>query len=347
MKILVLIFLCFFSPVHAFTLTEYQKTPKNQSHLNTVINRYPQDQLIKNLRSFASCCRPSRLVGLPGNEQAGQFIEEFLKKRSSGEIQVHTFEFSASSPELNTLHQMQKKYLEGLYQGKSKNFIWEKKGIAQSESSEILIFSAYYDNLTIDQKNQSLDTTSVSLGADNNASGVGALLSLVEILDVMPIQKTVRVVFHNYGLWNEFGLKQYFLQHQKQLQSFQKIHHLQVQTIGHSQARTHRLNKENQLKLYYSSQKEKALAQNFLDQSAFAWGANELSIGQAQERDAFGLKEVPHASHLILSGDREMDPNPRHFSTDDFVETINTSFYAQNFKILSAIAIRWAFNLEN
>lgn len=325
----------------SFTLTEYDKIPKSKFHLKNIVNKYPKDLLVAHLRSFSSCCHPSRLAGLPSNKKAYNMLEDFLKKRNSGVTKTHEFQFLASSKIMDKLRPIQQKYKLKIDNTTAQNLIWEKKGSEQND--EILILSAYYDNITFDPQKQMIDEGAVSVGADNNSSGIASLMSLVDILDVMPLKKTIRIIFHNYGLWNSYGLRQYFIDYSSELNEFKNIHHIMVQTIGHSSKNASEL---NQSKLLIESESQAKVAQTFIASADLVKGPLSFLVSQTKE-DSFDLsKDLSQIAHYTFTSDQQVNPNPRHFTTDDFVETINMDFYDLNFKILSAIALSWAFELE-
>lgn len=337
MRVLGLFCLIFLS--FGFSLTDYQKQPRSLAHLNTVIARYPQDQLMSELRSFTQCCRPSRLVGSEGNEAAFNYLEAKLKEKKSGRLTTQNFQLPDHLLESPALSAEQKAYLQQNKIPNGKNLVWEKSGSEQAD--EVLVITTYFDNLTLDaQKN--LDTTSISLGADNNGSGVATLLALIDFLDMMPLKKTVRVVFLNFGEWDSLGLYQYLYQQQQNLEGLKKVHLLQVQMLGHSSARTHQFQRENQLRLYTAESKHLAEVELFRVKGARMASSIDLMLGTRPVAGNFSF-----GANMLLAQDLDFDKNPRHHTTDDFVETINTSFYGHSFRILAGMALAWAFNLEN
>lgn len=78
-----------------------------------------------------------------------------------------------------------------------KNVIYNKQG----ETNKIILFCAHYD--TILQKDRE-DSTSRAPGADDNASGVSALLEISRIVSRLDFEYTIRFVFFSgeeQGLW--------------------------------------------------------------------------------------------------------------------------------------------------
>lgn len=335
----ILIALTFFFLASAFTLTDYQKSPRNLSHLRTVVSKTTDGHLLSHLREFVSCCRPSRLIGTEGNTQAFVYLETLLKKKSSGKLSIHTYELAALEKNDLRLTPVQFDYFQALESRQGKTLIWEKKGSEKPE--EVLMVAAHADNLTLDSEKK-IQTTSISLGADNNGTGVAALLQLIEYLDLMPVKKTVRVIFFNYGEWDAMGLQRYFADSAKSFEKEKIAAILQVKMLGHSSARTHLHQKENQLRLYATRSEDTAQAESF--KSVGSEMSRSMDFMVAKGRSIKG--NLGQGANLLLSQDLDFDINPRQHSTDDFVETLNASYFREATRVLIGMVLGWAFELE-
>lgn len=327
------------STASSLTLSDYQKNPRNLSHLRTVVAKTTEAKLISHLREFVSCCRPSRLIGTDGNTQAFIYLEEVLKKKTSGSLMIHEYELAALEKNDLSLTPSQFDYFQSLKERKGKTLVWEKKGSEKPE--EVLIVAAYADNFTLDSE-KNIDLKSISVGADNNGTGVAAVIQLIDYLDLMPVKKTIRVLIFNYGEWDAMGLQKYFADSAKNIEKEDIAAILQVKMLGHSSARTHLHQKENQLRLYATKSEDVALAESFK-----VFGAQMSRSMDFMVAKGSSIKGNPtQGANLLLSQDLDFDKNPRHHTTDDFVETLNASYFREASRVLIGMVLGWAFVLE-
>ncbi|MCO4792622.1 MAG: hypothetical protein KC493_02830, partial [Bacteriovoracaceae bacterium] len=64
----------------SFVLKKYEKVPKNMMTVSSFLARYNKKKVMKNLRDFVSCCRPSRLPGTNGHSKVAPWLVSKIKE---------------------------------------------------------------------------------------------------------------------------------------------------------------------------------------------------------------------------------------------------------------------------
>jgi len=86
-----------------------------------------------------------------------------------------------------------------------KNIVCDKKGSADDEDNNLIIISAHYDSTTQEINN----TTARAPGADDNASGVSAVLELARILSLIDLKNTIKFVLFSGEEQGQWGSRNY------------------------------------------------------------------------------------------------------------------------------------------
>ena len=174
----------------------------------------------KELDAFIKAGAPNRSLGENGHEKAFQYLklrfEEIAKNQKNSSVTIHPFfldvDFAIKNykNDFHTLveekfkktsqeYKHWKKFTDSAIQFvnhyrtiKGKNIILEFRGTEAPNS--ILLYSAHYDTITNDASGMIFTPKSIAPGADDNASGVVALLNLAKYLSLHPPKQTIRLV---------------------------------------------------------------------------------------------------------------------------------------------------------
>jgi hypothetical protein len=362
----------------SFSLNEYQKTPKTIYNIRQIVSSYPEDKLIKNLRTFASCCKSGRLVGTGSHDKAYDQIKKMVQNYIDKRINILDHEFSpdVDYAMMSYRDQLEKALekgleregedfkkiehfanqriglLEELRSTKGKNLIWEKRG--NNKKAGTLILMAHYDNAVFKDtdKGKVVATESQMPGADKNASGVALLLSLIEILHQVDLPKTVRFVFLDFGEFENLGAKAY-VDRWKGFQSGEKVFGaINVMMVGHSSKNNHENDLEHDMRLYYKTTAEGSTEglkfAKFIKKLGDQMGTPVNTEIGTWERPTGGQRyfwenDIPA---FLYSHNWELDSNPRVHTSNDFVETLNFKTLHGNLRYLSGAILAWAFELD-
>ncbi|MCO4795670.1 MAG: M28 family peptidase, partial [Bacteriovoracaceae bacterium] len=233
---------------------------------------------------------------------------------------------------------------------KGKNVVWEKKGFLSP--NEVIVIGAHYDTIVYDPKTFQVDTKSDMPGADDNGTGVAALLSLIDILSELNIPKTVRIVFFDFQELGFLGSKAYVDKHLKELRSTTKGY-INVEMIGNDTKLYDKTKKLRNFKAYIRSKgdigyfKDKKLADIIIkggirSNSSMKWTISPNSYDNSDHSN-FWRKGIPS---VAFTQNLEDDYNSkRHHTANDFPETINANSYYQAFKSIAGGIIAWNFDL--
>lgn len=319
------IFFPFFK-THGFTYQDYEKKIKNSYSIKNVIEKFPRALLESNLREFVMSGRPSRLSGTKGHEKSQNYLEEKIK----------TYSGSGAT---------NKKQLFEANGKKGINFIWEKKGIEKSE--EVLILSANYDTLLRDQKSHAPILQGEMPGADNNASGVAILLSMLEILDKLDLPKTVMLVFYDNEEWGAAGSKEFVKKIKNEMDLKKIVGVINLTMLGHDSKKQDLENKLNNMNIYT---KNDSIFLNSLIKNADNYYSTVNFKSKEFSTDSFFPKTAENFLEegivaLTITQNREGDLNPRYMTSNDFPETLNFTTYFNIFKYVTSAVLAWDYGI--
>lgn len=365
------------SAAHAWELSPYEKKIKTSYNINSVTDKISRDALEKNLRDFVASGRPSRFVGTPGHQKAMEYIENKLKSfkskgasyerveftpdiAKSGEFYADDFkkEVVAKIPKTDpnydhwkgfTLSMM--KTLDGLKGVKGYNLVWEKKGTVKPE--EVIILGANYDTLLNDPKTLIVNTKGEMPGADNNGTGVAALLSMVEILDKLDLPKTVRVVFFDFEELGFAGSRDYVASIKAKNEKI--AGYINLVMLGHDSKRDDKDKKNNNMKVYLRAPADKGAKGADEDLKLVNTMTNmgkKLVSTIEFKPEANSMNSSSHINFweagypaICFSENWESDFNPRFHTPNDFVETLNINTYTNAFRYITGALIAWNYDI--
>lgn len=365
-----------FTSAHSFEIRDYEKKIKTNYNITSATEKISRDLLEKNLRDFVASGRPSRFVGSIGHEKALKYLEDRLKMFKSKGSRLEKVEFVpnvakagqfyaedfkrevvAKLPPTDpnyarwkgfTLSMM--KTLDSVKDKKGYNLIWEKKGVLNPD--EVIILGANYDTLLNDSKTLKVDSTGTMPGADNNGSGVAALLSMIEILDQLDLPKTVRIVFFDFEELGFLGSKDYVEKLVANPGSQKIVGYINLVMLGNDSKREDKDKKLNNMKVYLRAPGEKGAdldlkltnlivnngkrLYNLIDFSPMANSMNSSS------HISFWEAGIPA---ICMSQNWESDFNPRFHTSNDFVETLNMNTYINAFRFITGAVLAWNYDV--
>ena len=328
---LALVFILPVSNAMSFEIKDYEQKIKNNYSIRSVIEKLPGRDLEATLREFIASGRPNRLVGSPGHKKAQEFLEARLKSKNSAGTSFTKIEFSGT---------VDKKPQTGV------NFIWEKKGLVNPD--DVIILTANYDTLIKDLKTNKIILKGEMPGADNNATGVSLMLSMMELLDKLNISKTVKLVFLDFGEFDSQGAKNFatskeFLDDKnKKLAGVITLH-----MLGHDSRTGDVEKKMNNMNLY--AQGADAFANTLIKSGKENYNSVTFKLTEATEAsklpvDSAFFKEAGVPA-VTFSQNREGDLNPRYMTSNDFAETLNINTYTNVFRYVTSAVLAWNYDV--
>lgn len=363
-------------PSGAFEIRDYEKKIKNNYNITSATEKISRDALEKNLRDFVASGRPSRFVGSVGHQKALSFLEEKLKSFHSKGSSFEKIEFSPdiaragqfyaddfknevvakilpTDPNYDhwkgfTLSMM--KTLDSVKKIKGYNLIWEKKGVTNPE--EVIILGANYDTLLNDPKTMKVDSASSMPGADNNGTGVAALLSMIEILDKLDLPKTIRIVFFDFEELGFSGSHEYVQNLKNNLGSQKIIGYVNLVMLGNDSKREDKEKRLNNMKLYLRAPGEKGAEEDLKLANLISSSGQRLYSRIEFKAEANSMNSSSHISFwdagipaICLSQNWESDFNPRFHTSNDFVETLNMDTYINAFRYITGAVLAWNYGV--
>ena len=331
-KAAIFIFVILPSAVFSFEYQSYDQKIKNNYGIRNVIEKYPRAGLEKNLRDFVASGRPNRLVGSSGHKKAQEYLETKLKSFMSAGVSISKMEFSGV---------VDNKTYTGV------NFVWEKKGLVTPD--DVIILTANYDTLLKDSKTGKLIFKGEMPGADNNASGVAIMLSMMEILDKLNLPKTVKMVFLDFGEFESLGARSFATSKELLAEKTSKkiAGIISLSMLGHD-SRTGDMDKKMSNMNIYAGPNE-AFAGMLIKSGKENYSTVTFRLTEATEAsklplDAAFFKEAGIPA-VTFSQNREGDLNPRYMSSNDFVETLNINTYTNVFRYVASGVLAWNYDV--
>lgn len=356
----------------AFEIKDYEKKIKNNYNITSATDKLSRDAIEKNLRDFVAASRPSRFIGTVGHDKAQAFIEARLKAANSkgasftkqeftpdiaraGKFYADDFKnevvakISPTDPNYDhwkgfTLSMM--KTLDSLKGKSGVNLIWEKKGV--SKPDEIIVLGANYDTLLNDPKTMIVDSKGAMPGADNNGTGVAALLSMIEILDKLDLPKTVRIVFFDFEELGFLGSHAFV----EKMGEQKIVGFINLVMLGHDSKREDKDKKLNNMKLYLRAPATKGSEDDLKLANMVTANGKRLYGSIEFAPEANGMNSSSHISFweaglpaICLSQNWESDFNPRFHTPNDFVETLNMTTYASAFRYITGSVLAWNYDI--
>jgi hypothetical protein len=362
--------------LYAFEISSYEKKIKTGYNITSVTEKISKDTLEKNLRDFVAAGRPSRMIGTPGHQKAMEYIEGKLKALKSNGTSYERVEFTpniakagdfyaedfkkevvAKIPKTDpnydrwkgfTLSMM--KALDSVKDAKGYNLVWEKKGTTKPD--EVIILGANYDTLLNDPKTLLVDTKGAMPGADNNGTGVAALLSMAEILDKLDLPKTVRIVFFDFEEMGFLGSRDYVEKLKANMGQQKIVGYVNLVMLGNDSKRDDKEKKLNNFKVYLRNPKDVGADQDLkLEEMLTSAGKRLYNIIEFKP-EANSMNSSSHISFwdaglpaICFSQNWESDFNPRFHTPNDFVETLNINTYTNAFRYITGSVLSWNYDI--
>ncbi len=362
--------------LYAFEISSYEKKIKTGYNITSVTEKISKDTLEKNLRDFVAAGRPSRMIGTPGHQKVMEYIEGKLKALKSNGTSYERVEFTpniakagdfyaedfkkevvAKIPKTDpnydrwkgfTLSMM--KALDSVKDAKGYNLVWEKKGTTKPD--EVIILGANYDTLLNDPKTLLVDTKGAMPGADNNGTGVAALLSMAEILDKLDLPKTVRIVFFDFEEMGFLGSRDYVEKLKANMGQQKIVGYVNLVMLGNDSKRDDKEKKLNNFKVYLRNPKDVGADQDLkLEEMLTSAGKRLYNIIEFKP-EANSMNSSSHISFwdaglpaICFSQNWESDFNPRFHTPNDFVETLNINTYTNAFRYITGSVLSWNYDI--
>lgn len=381
LKFKIFVLLMFVSNLYAgtFTLASSERVVKNRVALAHTLSKYHRKLFEENLHNFIKESRPSRLVGTAGHQKAIDYLVKHLSqlRSESATVEKHSFDpdvdyakamyqkdyeekilgkFPPDSPEFIRWTRFTKEvmsYIEKYKTIKGTNIIWEKKGTTRPD--EILIITAHFDTIAHDLDSYKVLESAAQPGADDNASGVAALLSLVEILAELNLAETVRVIFFDYEEIGFLGSYAYTKEFHEKLSKEKISGVINLEMLGNDTKKDDATGKYGNMKLYT---RKKELPESLPDIKLGEFLTSYTEKLVPVTRFAIDPNGFDHSDHInfwkfsgvpvvTFSQNWEDDFNGKRYHTpNDFAETLNMSTLFDGFKIISFGAISLLFDLK-
>ncbi|MEK6624054.1 MAG: M28 family peptidase, partial [Bdellovibrionota bacterium] len=189
-------------------------------------------------------------------------------------------------------------------------------------------------------------------GADDNASGVAVAISLIRLLSQIPLPKTVRIVFYDFGQIGSLGAVAMAKNNKEITKSPKFAGHIDLIRLGYDSRDQDTEKKYGNMALYLRdpdaggfAQAQK-LAHGFqqagkrtVSDISFEIKANDFNQGNGA---AYWDLDAPT---LIFTQNMESDMNPNYHTVDDFAETLNYQTLYKSYQFIASGVLSWAFDI--
>ncbi|MBI2522279.1 MAG: M28 family peptidase [Bdellovibrio sp.] len=357
--------------------------PSRYLSLLPFIEKFKMDDVRKSLMLFLEKTHPSRLVGKPGHAKTPGVISEILAgftatiPASQTNCCVVTQE--AFTPDLTRARKMYQddfareiaakfkpnhptytrwkaftddtlKFLNTLSKVPGTNVVWERKGTLDPES--VLILGAHFDSMAHDPKSLKIIEKVKTQGADDNGSGVAVAISLVRLLSQIPLPKTVRIVFYDYGQVASLGAVAMAKQNKDLIKSAKFAGHIDLIRLGHDSRDQDIEKKYGNMSLYLRDPEAPGAAQAQKLARLFQEAGKRTVSGIQFEINANDFNQGNGAAYwdldaptLIFTQNMESDMNPNYHTADDFAETLNYQTLYKSYQFIATGVLAWAFDI--
>ncbi len=367
--------------VQAIILKDNERLPDDFQKVRLLLQKYSRDDVEKYLRDFVKSGNPNRMAGRPGHVGSLKFLTEQIAKINkqsdrAGTLIVDEFvpdiDFAIKKYEQDFSEEILGKYspesaeykiwssftanmkstLLYLKEVKGTNLIWEKKGYKNPE--QILLLGANYDSVGMNKENYMVLLNQPNEGADNNASGVAILLSMMELFSQMDFPFTIRLGFFDFGEFQSLGTYSYVNKYLEE-QMFRKnfLGFVDLLMLGHDSISSDKQKQNGNMKLYLRGrlnagyQGDYALAERLVSAGKKIHPAIQFFIMpndfKVSGHTHFWQKGVPA---IVFTQDWENDSNElRNHTADDFVESLNMKTLCDAFYYIAGSVISFANNI--
>lgn len=354
------------------------KAPNNFQIKKTLAN-IKDKNVVKTLREFVQCCSPSRVVYKSGNKKALQYLKTkiiSLDSKYTDHLKEHEFKPNIKAAQkmyerdFNKLvnsrftkdHKEYKKWrkftdqmiknLETIKDQTFSNLIWEKKG----NTDQVLILYANIDNIVFNKKTGLMEIDATSQGANDNGSGITALLELIPIFLKFDLKHTIRLVFTNFQEVGFLGTHAYIndiLKKEISSNDITLIGSVNLLMLGQDSEYTDKKKKLGNMKIYTRAKAnggeddikfaEKFLAVGKIINSypRYEIFSNDFTLS---ENTVFWENKI---SSIVIGQDWENDHNHNaHHTSSDFVEALNIKTLTDNIQFIAGASLGLLFDFS-
>ncbi|HAZ14827.1 MAG: hypothetical protein A2X86_22110 [Bdellovibrionales bacterium GWA2_49_15] len=351
--------------------------------LTPFVSKFALDDVRRHLMLFLEKTHPSRLVGTPGHAKAAAVLTEILNSFGPSvppsQANCCTVTQENFTPDLARARKMYQddfereivkkfkpetptyikwkgftddtlRFLNTLSKVPGTNVVWERKGTIDPDS--VLILGAHFDSMAHDPKNFKIMPKAKTQGADDNGSGVAVALSLVQLLSQIPLPKTVRIVFYDFGQIASLGAVAMAKKNKDLVKSPKFSGHIDLIRLGYD-SRDHDAEKKyGNMSVYMRDpsaegvEQAQKLAQLFENAGkrtvsgiTFEMNPNDFNQGNGS---AYWEFDIPT---LIFTQNMESDMNPNFHTVDDFAETLNYQTLYKSYQYIASGVLAWAFDI--
>jgi hypothetical protein len=369
---LMTLLLCLGSSQYVWSLPkDYYKSSYRIKNISNMVSR---KQLMGSLRNFVNASKPNRFIGTEGHKKARNFIWNFLQKYQEQSAKISKVKFGIDLGEVRQEYEKDfeknfpknhpkddpeylkwkkfNKYMQSLVTSKRStmgmNYQWEKKGIKNPD--KILILTAHYDTISINPKTMNVDENEKMPGADYNASGVAIGLQLIKILEQIPLENSIRIVFLDYSALGFQGASY----HARNLKNEKGkiVGVINLEMLGHDSKVFDKEKKLKNMQVYLRPLEQGGESdQKLLNQ--FSLLAQKLKVNinfepqykLFQQSDSFRYWKQGIPS-VTFTQNWDQDFNKKRYqSPNDIPETINQKTYYNAFKYMAISTLGWAMNV--
>ena len=377
LTLIINIFIFNISSTYAFSIRQSDKTPKSYHNIRMILKNINRNNFEKRLKKFIQVSSPNRMVGREGHAKAQKFILDNIRKldhnlnllyvdefepniswaqktykkefndKIVGKFQPNSIEYRNGSVFTRSIVGM----LEKLKGVKGKNLIWEKKGVLKSD--KILVIGAHYDTVFLRRDDFRIIPNGEMEGADNNASAVIVLLSLIDVLSKLDLPYTVRVIFFDFEEWQSMGSKAYVDKYLK-TNNEKYLGFINLLMLGHDSKISDKSKQLGNMKAYIQGELssghsiDKTFAKRLISSGKRLRPGVRFSL-MANGFDRTGTVHFwPYkVPTIVFTHDWENDSNEiRTHSDQDFLETINVKTLFDSFHYITGSVISYLFNIE-
>ena len=334
--------------IFSLSLEVSARAPSTYLQLRNDLQKVSKREITNWVNGLVMASAPSRMVGLPGNEKALNYIQETistLDTKKSGKFSVIT-----STPEIEAVKNFYQKDFDEKVEGKIpkanpeykkwatftnsmknlaeknkaipvKNIVWEKAGI---NSDKVLVVTAHYDTISHDKNTLLVKENEPMPGANYNASGVAVALGMIKVLSQIDLNYSVRVVFLD---WQGIGFHGSYL-YAKELKKSEKeiLGVINLEMLGQDTSFFDKNKKTGNMSVYLRDHTdEKKWVSKLLSHGKEITTKVdfELKANDFENSDNFRFNEQGFLS-ATFSQNWEDDFNPKFYQTAlDTPETLN------------------------
>lgn len=336
--------------------------------LHAALLSFSPQQIKKEMKDFILTARPERSVGSIGHEKAYDYLKARFDKLASkhqGKVIEHRFE-----PDIQFAIDYYQKDFDTKVEGKvppgsrdyekwkaftgyaisfvsgykgttGKNLILEFKGTKRPK--EILYVGAHYDSITHNHKSMQFTPDQPTDGADDNASGVMAVLALAQSLAQTKHERTVRFILFDFEEIFFLGsqalardLSEGKLAWAPKDETFGGLYNFEM--IGWSKKK---LKQKPVVKIYTRGKKDAESSNDNVLAQMYILAAKKLKakIRPVQLANGFDRSDnwpfwLKHLSAVTISQDWENDFNQKNYHTQkDRLETLNFEYLSEIIRV--------------